>query len=394
MADPEALTEERPGEGGGRRGDEGGAGHGHPDETPDKQGGKQGGEEGGEEGKLRRRWPLYALAVLVVVAAIAGGIWWWLTRNDVSTDDAFTDGRAVMMAPHVSGYVTELAVTDNQFVHRGDLLIQIDPRDYIAARDQAEGALTVALAQLVAAQAALDKARVEYPARKVAADAEVESARAQLVRAERDDRRQQSVAPGATTQQQRDMASTALRQAQASLRQAEAQAAQAALVAENIRQAEDQVAQLQGDIQRARAQLAQAELNLSWTRVVAPSDGWVTKRNVERGALVQSGSPILSLVAPETWITANFKEGQLARMRPGQKVDVTVDAYPKLHLKAHVDSVQMGSGAVFSAFPAENATGNFVKIVRRVPVKIVIDSGLDDGPLPLGLSVLPTVHVE
>jgi membrane fusion protein (multidrug efflux system) len=249
-------------------------------------------------------------------------------------------------------------------------------------------------AQLYAAKVALDKARVDYPAQKVSADAAVQSAQAQLQRAEADNRRQQSVAAPATTQQQRDTTSAELRQAQAQLKQAQAQAAQAALVEQNIRQAEAQVAQLEGQAEQARAQLDQAELNLSWTRVVAPSDGWVTRRNVERGNLVQTGSPILSLVEPVTWITANFKEGQLDRMKPGQSVDISVDAYPSLKLKGHVDSIQMGSGARFTAFPAENATGNFVKIVQRVPVKINVDSGLTDGPLPLGISVEPTVHVK
>jgi membrane fusion protein (multidrug efflux system) len=128
---------------------------------------------------------------------------------------------------------------------------------------------------------------------------------------------------------------------------------------------------------------------------VAPQDGWVTKRNVERGNFAQSGQSILALVTPERWVTANFKETQLDRMRPGQKVSIEVDAYPSRTLEGHVDSVQLGSGSRFSAFPAENATGNFVKIVQRVPVKIVIDQGLDPKlPLPLGISVVPTVTLK
>jgi membrane fusion protein (multidrug efflux system) len=141
--------------------------------------------------------------------------------------------------------------------------------------------------------------------------------------------------------------------------------------------------------------LEQAQLNLSYTDVVAPQDGWVTQRRVERGNYVQVGAAIFSIVSPQVWVTANFKETELTRMRPGQEVDITVDAYPSLKLRGHVDSVQLGSGSRFSAFPAENATGNYVKIVQRVPVKIDIDSGLDPNiALPLGISVEPTVHLK
>ena len=135
--------------------------------------------------------------------------------------------------------------------------------------------------------------------------------------------------------------------------------------------------QLEAQVALAQAQLAQAELNLEWTKVRAPQDGWVTKRNVDKGNYVQVGQSVMALVTPDVWVTANFKEDQLDRMRPGDRVDIDVDAFPDLHLEGHVDSIQLGSGSRFSAFPAENATGNFVKIVQRVPVKIVIDSGLD-----------------
>jgi membrane fusion protein (multidrug efflux system) len=166
-------------------------------------------------------------------------------------------------------------------------------------------------------------------------------------------------------------------------------------VSQNVAQAEAQVAQLEGQLIQAKAQQDQAAINLGYTHVTAPQDGWVTKRNVEVGDLAAPGAPIVAIVSPQVWVTANFKETQLDRMRPGQRVDIRVDGYPSLKLTGHVDSVQLGSGSRFSAFPAENATGNFVKIVQRVPVKIVIDSGLDPNlPLPLGLSVAPTVRLE
>jgi len=163
----------------------------------------------------------------------------------------------------------------------------------------------------------------------------------------------------------------------------------------NIGQSGAQVKQISGTMLQAEAAMKQAQLNLGWCVVQAPQDGWVTKRNVEMGTYVQQGVELMSLVSPEVWITANFKEGQLARMRPGQKVAISVDAYPQLHLQGHVDSLQLGTGSKFTAFPPENATGNFVKIVQRLPVKIVIDSGLDPNlPLPLGLSADPTVTVQ
>jgi membrane fusion protein (multidrug efflux system) len=148
-------------------------------------------------------------------------------------------------------------------------------------------------------------------------------------------------------------------------------------------------------VQQAKASLEQANVNLSYTELRAPQDGRITRRNVERGTFLQAGQQIFYIVTPEIWVTANFKENQITDMRPGQAATITVDSFPNLELHGHVDSIQYGSGARFSAFPAENATGNFVKIVRRVPVKIVIDDGLDTRQgLPLGISVEPTVTVR
>ena len=164
---------------------------------------------------------------------------------------------------------------------------------------------------------------------------------------------------------------------------------------QRIGETEAQVGQSKGQIEQAQARLDQADLNLSWTVVEAPQDGWITKRNVEMGNYVAPGQQIFTIVSPEVWVTANFKENQLALMRPGQPARIQVDAYPSLNLRGHVDSIQLGSGSKFSAFPVENATGNFVKVVQRVPVKIVIDSGLDPNlPLPLGISVEPEVTVK
>ena len=175
---------------------------------------------------------------------------------------------------------------------------------------------------------------------------------------------------------------------------AQAQVQQATPVKPNIGVTTTRIAQQSASLASSQAQLEQAQLNLGWTVIRAPHDGWIAQRNIEQGNYVNVGQNLFAIVQPEIWIVANFKETQLAHMQAGQLADINVDAYPQLHLHGHVDSIQLGSGGQFSAFPPENATGNFVKIVQRVPVKILIDSGLDaDIPLPIGLSVEPTVHI-
>jgi membrane fusion protein, multidrug efflux system len=339
----------------------------------------------------RAKW---VLLLVVLVAAVGAASYWYATRDEISTDDAYTDGHAITVAPQVSGMVVALHVNDNQRVKAGETLIEIDPRAYVAARDQAQGSLQVAEAQLVNARIGLERARVDYPARLASAKAQLAAAEANRFKANADARRQNSMPRQATTQQDIDNASAALRATDAQVEQAQAAVRQAELVPQFIAEAEAHVRQLQAQVALVQAQLDQAALNLSWTRIVAPQDGWITKRNVEQGNYVQAGQSIFSIVTPDIWITANFKESQLARMRPGEKVNISVDAYPDLKLTGHIDSVQLGSGSRFTAFPPENATGNFVKIVQRVPVKIVIDSGLDPKiPLPLGLSVVPIVHL-
>ncbi|ORM64387.1 multidrug export protein EmrA [Pantoea rodasii] len=339
--------------------------------------------------------PLIILAIVVVIMLVVG-LWFWITtRNIETTDDAFTEGDAVTIAPKAAGYVVKLLVRDNQRVKQGDLLVEIDPRDNAAQRDQAKAQLGLAQAQLHQAQAQLALSRVQYPAQRDQALADQAKAQANLLNAQADYRRQRGVDPRATSQRNIDTAAAQLRSAEAQLQSAKAQVEVASQVQLQIRQQETNVEARQQQVEQAQAQLNTAELNLSYTQVRAPYDGFVTKRNVQVGTLVQAGTALFSLVSPDIWINANFKESQLARMNPGDKVDISIDAWPDMKLEGHVDSVQMGSGSRFSTFPAENATGNYVKIVQRVPVKIVIDKGLDPNhPLPLGLSVEPKVTVE
>ena len=352
-----------------------------------------------EESQNRRkgRRPLVLTIVgIVVLLGIAYAVYYYFThKNLVSTDDAYTDGYIVAVAPRVSGQVISLDVVDNQFVHKGDPLIHIDPRPFAFDRDQAKGRVDSDKAQIANQKLGVEIAKKNFPASLQLAQANLLSAKANLQLQEANNRRQQNLPRQATTQQEVDTTSSSQQQAEAQVAQAQARVTQAEPVQQNIGQSETQVNQLQGQAEQNIAQLGQSELNLEFTVVRAQQDGWVTRRNVDTGNYVTAGTQIMSLVTPDVWVTANYKETELDGMRPGQKVKISVDAYPDLDLQGHVDSVQHGSGSKFSAFPAENATGNFVKIVQRVPVKIVIDSGLKpDEPLPLGVSVEPTVTLK
>jgi membrane fusion protein (multidrug efflux system) len=334
-------------------------------------------------------------AGVVVALVVGGGAYWLATRGTESTDDAYTDGRTATISPKVAGYVRALNVSDNTHVKAGQVLLEIDSRDYVTAHAKAQATLAIDQAQLEAERVQLTIAQVKFPADLASARAAVDSARAQLTRAHADHERQRRVDQRATTEAQIDAATQGEVNAQAQLADAQAKLRTAELVQDNVAAVEAQVKQLEAQVAAAQADVEQSEINLGYTKLIAPFDGWVTKRNVEQGSYVQVGQSLFSLVSPDVWVTANFKEAQLADMQAGQKVNIEVDAFPNLKIEGHVDSIQMGSGSRFTAFPAENATGNYVKIVQRVPVKIVIDKGINkDQALPLGLSVVPTVTTK
>jgi membrane fusion protein (multidrug efflux system) len=366
------------------------------DKTDDKKDDKKDGgkKDGQDDKKPRSKLPLVILAVVVVVAAIVGFIVWFAQRNDVSTDDAYTDGNVVTMVPKISGYVVGLYVNDNSRVRKGDLLLKIDPRDYQTSVAQAVAQLALAKAELRSAQEAYRIARVQYPAQLAQARAQQESAAASLQDADASFRRQHEVDQRATTQESIDQSTSQQKSAASSLESARAQVRIASLVPQQIAQAALTVTQREAAVQQAQAQLDQANLNLSYTEVRAPTDGFITMRSAQFGSYLTTNQTMFLIVTPDVWVTANFKESQIGRMRIGDGVDVEVDAYSAVKLHGHVQSIQYGTGSRFSAFPAENATGNFVKIVQRIPVKIVIDSGMDPNrPLPIGLSVDPVVHL-
>jgi len=352
-------------------------------------------DKGKEDDKPRSKMPLIILGIVILLLAIIAFIIWFSDRNQVSTDDAFTDGNAVVMSPIVSGYVTRLTVNDNTFVHKGDVLVEIDARNYVATRDDAAAQVALALAQLESASIALGIAQVQYPMQQAQAKAQRDAAEASMKKAQLSYDRQHAVDHRATTDENIDSANSAQASAKANLDSADAQLKIAALVHQQLQQAKNKVTVSQAQLRQAQAKLDAAELNVSYCKILAPADGWITKRNVQLGSFLAVGTPMFILVTTDLWVTANFKESQLTGMRVGDGVDMTIDAYPGLTLHGHIDSIQLGTGSRFAAFPTENATGNFVKIVQRVPVKIVIDRGLDPRqPLSLGLSVSPVVLLK
>eukprot|EP01037_Dinobryon_pediforme_P010984 gene10984-11066_t len=349
-----------------------------PDDKPD-----------GETRKMSpaRKWLYIVIGILVLAALIVGGVLYWLdARRFESTDDAFIDGHNAQIAPQVAARVIKVAIDDNQMVQQGQLLVQLDPRDYQIRLDQAVTQKAQMQAQLeqARAQVLLQQAQIEQSA------AQVRVGEAELTQAQQDFNRFRAIDPKAITRQQLDNAQATLRTSQAKL-DANRQAltgAQAQLVAQQA-----QVANAEAALQGADVTIRNAQLQLSYTEIHAPEAGRVTRRVVEAGNFVNPGQMLLGIVRPGMWVTANFKETQLAHMRAGQPVDVRVDALPDKVFHGRIESFQAGSGSVFSSLPAENATGNYVKVVQRIPVKITIDDA-DDPMLSLGMSVTPKVTVR
>ena len=340
----------------------------------------------------RRRFrAAHFIVIVIVLAVIAAATYYYL--KDIApyetTDDAFIDGYVTFVSPRVSGPVVKLLVTDNQRVKVGDVLVEIDPRDYQTLVDQANADLAAANTHIREAEAQImvDQAKADQQ------NAAVVAAQAMATRAEADRVRYESVQSQAVSATQLDLAKTQASSTAAEVEVARNQA-KAAVAQVDLDRAKVQTARAQA--QQAQARLEQAQLQLSYTTILAPRDGRVTRRTVEQGAYVQTGQALLALVPDDLWVVANFKETQLERMRPGQPVLIRVDAYPHRQFKGKVDSLQAGSGSRFSLLPPENAVGNYVKVVQRVPVKITFDEpiNLPEFDLAPGLSVTPKVRVQ
>jgi len=399
----------------------------------------------------QRRFRLIAGVVVVLIVVLIA--WLWLTGGRESTDDAQVDAHVTQIAARVGGSVLRVPVNDNQEVEAGAVLVQIDPRDYEVALERARAELadaqaaasaaqsnvpitsTTATGNVSTAQGSVEQARggVDAAQKEVeAANARLATARARLREAQanatktaRDvDRLRGLLAKDEVSQQQFDAASSAADVAKAA---ADSAASQVTEAEAGIRVAESRLLQARGGqqqaeaglrtaqtapeqiaamraraesalarVKQAQAALAQAELNLQYTTVKAPQRGVVSRKSVEIGQVIQPGQPLMALIPLENvWVTANFKETQLTDMRPGQRATIKVDAYGGREFKGHVDSIAPATGARFSLLPPENATGNYVKVVQRVPVKIVLEAGQDaEHLLRPGMSVVPTVYTK
>ena len=397
------------------------------------------------------RWRIAAVVVVVVI--IVAGIVCLRSRGRESTDDAQVDGRITQIAPRVGGTVVKVGVDNNQAIGAGTVLVQIDPRDYQVAVDRAKAELADAEANAAAAVTGVPIARVETgagvtnasggvqqaEATVTGSEQEVQSAQANLVAAQAHQREKEALAVKAARdverlgplakkdeipQQQYDaavsqaesaraaadavksevtaaqsaiiVAQQRVAQARGAAAQARAGLATARTAPQQLKVSEARAAAAQARVMQSRAALAQAELNLQHTTLTAPGPGVVSRKNVEVGQVLQPGQPVMAIVnLADTWIVANFKETQLKLMRPGQKADVEVDGLGGRSFRAHVQSIAAATGAKFSLLPPENATGNYVKVVQRIPVRIMLEPGEDpDHLLRPGMSVTPTVYVR
>ncbi len=400
---------------GGDKKEEGGEGQekkegGDKKDDDKKEGDKdgKGGKENDDKKKGFHPSPLAIFITLAVVVLLVVGIllWWHHAKTHVSTDDAYTTAHIHQMSPRVTGQVIELNVEDNQRVHTGDQLIKLDPRDNEVALERAEANLTQAQAQILQARAAIAQSHANVQQ----ADAGVAQARAQQTQAGAGyevaginygrasslygkDLRAVSKSDVDTNKSNLDAQKAAFNAATANVQSAEANAAAARAMAES-REAELKVAESQ--VVTAQAGVDDAKLQLSYCWVLAPCDGRVSRRTVEVGQRLSAGQAIMAITESNVWVLANLKETQLQNVRVGMRCKLPIDAFPNHTFMGYVDSIQSGSGATYSLLPPDNATGNFTKIVQRVPVKLIFDAdslkGYEDLVVP-GLSVVPVIDL-
>jgi membrane fusion protein (multidrug efflux system) len=356
----------------------------------------------------RRRKSVAFIIFPVIIVIGAAAIYFYLEykKTHISTDDAYVDGYIHTIAPKISGTVKVLHIQDNQFVKAGDLLLEIEPQDYVVAVRQARAALEAERAKLIQIRNSADTVRKQLgqtiasleagQANLKLQEANQHFAHVELERYEALFKRQ--VVP----KQQYDRTKTAYEVSVAQVKAARDQVKQFEASVETqkalIKETESLIPPQVALIQQREAALRAAELNLSYTKLCAPADGYIANRTVSTGNQIQPAQPLMAVVPlnqKDIWITANFKETDLTHVRPGQKVKIKVDTYPGKEFSGRVHSIMAGTGAVFSLFPPENATGNFVKVVQRIPVKIVLDPAEDPHQLlRIGMSVVPTILTE
>lgn len=348
-----------------------------------------------------------AFIIFPLLIVIGGGILYFYLeykKTHISTDDAFVDGRIHVIASKISGTVKVIYIKDNQFVKKGDLILEMDPMDYEVKVKEAQAGFETEKAKLSEIHDKVDTVKKqlrEIIASLEQAKANFELQEANFQQAEIDFKRaeylvRKEVIPRESydkTKTGYDVAVAQVKAARERIKQIEASLETQRAV---IKQTESSLIPQHAQIQQKDAICKGAELNKSYTRIHTPSDGYISKRSVEIGNQIQSGQSLMAVVPlDDIWITANYKETQLETVKPGQTVNIKVDTYPNKVFHGKVDSVMAGTGAVFSLFPPENATGSYVKIVQRIPVKIVLDQGTDPAHiLRVGMSVVPTILVE
>jgi membrane fusion protein (multidrug efflux system) len=338
---------------------------------------------------LHRRPIISAIGAILLASVLCGGyLYLDYARRFQSTDDAFIAARQFSLAPKVSGYLTAVPVTDNEHVAAGDVIARIDDRDYRIALEQAEAQVAAAGASIENIDAQLNVQQAQISANQ----AQVDQTQAALVFAQQQAERYEHLEQtGYGTVQNAQQYTSQLHQQQAALQSAQATLR---LAQRQIEALKAQHSSAVANLAQAKAQRDQAKLNLSYTTVTAAQPGRVVDLSAAAGQFAQPGTSLTMFVPDEIWVTANFKETQLDRMRRGDPVTLKIDAYPERTIRGRVDSVQPGSGTAFSLLPAQNATGNYVKIVQRVPVKLIMDNPPTDVALGPGMSVVPTVRIN
>lgn len=365
-------------------------------------------EEKKEKPNQRKRkvFAFILFPLLIIIGAGTLYVYLQYKKTHVSTDDAFVDGRIHVIASKVPGTVRTLSINDNQLVKKNDPLIEIDPVDYDVNVKEAQASLEIERMKLHQIRDSVDtvkKQLIQFLAALETARGNLELQEANYRQSEVDFKRAETlwkkeVVPKDTYDRAKtnyDVTAAQVKVAKESVRQAEASIeTQRAL----IKQTESGIPPQQAQIQQREALLKTAQLNRGYTRLYSPADGYVTKRTVEVGNQIQAAQPLMSVVPlkqVDIWITANYKETQLERVKPGQRVKIKADTYPNREFYGRVNSIMAGTGAVFTLLPPENATGNYVKVVQRIPVKIDLDQGSDpDHLLRIGMSVVPTILVE
>jgi membrane fusion protein (multidrug efflux system) len=354
--------------------------------------------------KRRKKIALVILVFLILIGAVSIFFYLRYKATHISTDDAFVEGRIHTIASKVPGPVKSISVRDNQFVKIGDLLLEIDPVDYDVKVKEASSKLSAERSKLNEIEAKIETSKKqlsEFQRNIEVERANLELQEANLKQADIDLKRAENLyKKDAIPKERYERTRTDYEVAVARVKAASEQLQHAKIAVETqkaiIKQSEAAKPSQLSIANEREAALRAEELNYGYTKICAPSDGYVTKKSVETGNQIEAGQPLMAIVPlDDIWIIANYKETQLEKVRPGQKVKIKVDTYPGKVFRGKVDSIMAGTGAVFSLFPPENATGSYVKVVQRIPVKILLDEDTDpEHILRIGMSVVPTIIVN